>query len=353
MRLLMPRVETSIGIDVGSRCVKVAQASVRGGKIIRRRLASMDMPGNEGLTPAVAEKVAGLLARQGFTGQDVVLGVPPHLLRMEAVELPKVGGGAAHQLAEMEISRVTRLKNKTFEHGLWELPSPSRGGSAVHVMTVALPHADADKLCQPFLDAGLEVAALYPQVSAIASLVRQLLPADDQLQTIIDIGGEGTRLIILQRDNVLFHRAIPGVGLTPLEQTLRSELGVPQEVASHILRNVGTDTRSAEGLAPAASRIGRIFASMVEAIASELQLTQNYITHRYQQQTATTLLLIGGGAGVPGFAEMLSAATGREALVLIPGLFDAAGIAGTDADARSPTYLAALACALYGTEERS
>lgn len=352
MRLLMPRVETSIGIDVGSRCVKVAQASVRGGKIIRRRLASMDMPGNEGLTPAVAEKVAGLLARQGFTGQDVVLGVPPHLLRMEAVELPKVGGGAAHQLAEMEISRVTRLKNKTFEHGLWELPSPSRGGSAVHVMTVALPHADADKLCQPFLDAGLEVAALYPQVSAIASLVRQLLPADDQLQTIIDIGGEGTRLIILQRDNVLFHRAIPGVGLTPLEQTLRSELGVPQEVASHILRNVGTDAKCggscSGGIAHrqdfrehgGSDRVGTATDAKLHYAPLSTADRDDVIADRRRR----------GGAGVRGDAR---AATGREALVLIPGLFDAAGIAGTDADARSPTYLAALACALYGTEERS
>lgn len=351
MKMLSPTVRTAIAIDLGSRAIKVVQAWVKRGAVTRIAHAGMSFSGETAFSPAQAGQIAALLRRGGFAGRAVVIAVPPRLLRMEGLELPKVVPAAVPQLAEMEIGRVSRLRPKSFEHGLWELPMPSRGGSSMHVMSVALPHADADALVNPFLDAGLDVVAVVPQVSALASLVARILPDEDQLHTIIDIGAGGTRLIILQRGAVLFHRGIDNVGTSALQQSVQADLAVPDTVAAHILQQHGIGPSARDGLGASAARVQRRVAGMIETIAAELQLTQNYITHRYQQQTSSSLLLAGGGAAIPGFAEALGAATDRQSTILSPRSFS--NLLPPDSRDDSPATVAALAAALYTLGENS
>ena len=215
----------------------------------------------------------------------------------------------------------------------------------MHVMTAVLAHCDAEKLCAPLQSAGLEVVAICPQLSALAALAQRFVPENGQMHTLVDIGSSNTRLIILQDGKVLFHRTISGVGTAALEHAVEVELQVPAPVVRHLVCHVGTNGQKLEGIARAASRMRRIFDKLAESIATELQLTENYITHRYQQQTSADLFLLGGGAAAPGLSEALGTATRRRTNVMTP-----ASLHLECSDSDSPAYVPALACALYAME---
>ena len=97
------RADDRVDLDAGTRAIKILQADVRDGKILRCLTASMDAGSTDAAGASPAPRIAGLLRRRGFHGHNIVLAIPPHLLRMEAVELPKILPAAVHQLAEMEI----------------------------------------------------------------------------------------------------------------------------------------------------------------------------------------------------------------------------------------------------------
>src|ERR1700742_2839354 len=103
MRLIPFKLHTPIGVDIGSRCIKVVQAAMRGNDFARASLATM--PLEDGVVSLqAATDLAELLRRRKFIGRHVALAAPPELLKVEAVELPKVDTAALHRLAEMEIA---------------------------------------------------------------------------------------------------------------------------------------------------------------------------------------------------------------------------------------------------------
>src|SRR4051794_26368909 len=97
MRLLPAMQRTPIGLDIGTRCVKAAQARMRGKTITSVTTAVLDLPPETPFNAEHAAELQRLLRRRGFVGQTVAIGAGSHLLRIEAMELPPAKGAAALQ----------------------------------------------------------------------------------------------------------------------------------------------------------------------------------------------------------------------------------------------------------------
>src|SRR5205823_4093664 len=111
---------TPIGIDAGGRSIAAVQLDWSGGagpaitaaSIIARQPATPESPLSTTETAALEE----VLYRQGFTGRDVVVGIPDHALLTEVLELPPRSSGAPlEQLARMEIARTHKRDPASFE----------------------------------------------------------------------------------------------------------------------------------------------------------------------------------------------------------------------------------------------
>jgi type IV pilus assembly protein PilM len=346
MKLLQTSRRTLIGVDVGARSVKAVQARVRGQRVTQIVSAMMDLPADGAFDEAQAARFRGVLQRRGMAGQALAIGAASHLLRMEAMELPPAAGAAAlHQLAAVEMGRIARLKPGSFENGVWEIPAPARGGTTAHLMSAALPHAAADALVGPLMAAGFDVAAICPGPACLATLAGRLLTSDAALHAIVDVGWTSTRLLIVHGSQIVFHRTVQDSGVAMLRDEIVKEFKVPAEVAEHLLKEVGLKG-AGDMPAGAAHQLRRLLERAISTIAGELQLTQNYITHRYQQFSLDSLILCGGGAAIPGFPDALAAATKKSTVCLTPASFctsdptRAAPVAG-------PVATTALGIALY------
>jgi Tfp pilus assembly PilM family ATPase len=271
------------------------------------------------------------------------------MLRLESMELPPTtGAGALQQLASVELGRISRLKTGTFESGVWEIPAPARGGATCHVMAVALPHAAADTLVEPLLAAGLDVAAICPVPACLASAASKVVASASALHAIIDLGWSATRLLIVHGSQIVFQRTVQDSGLAALRTQVLEAFSCTPEIADHLLREVGHTAGSPHLPPDAAHQLRRVLDRAITTIAGELQLTQNYITHRYQQFTLDSLILCGGGAGIPGLAKALSEAASMPTVTLSPASLMAQP-PGDAASVSSPLTTIALGVALYAS----
>lgn len=351
MRWLHAKHYSPIGVDLGGRYLKIAQLTSAPNRIFCHALALMPNETPGAIAAAQIQQLCELLTRRGFRGTQVVIGIPTETLRVETLELPPTQGNLPlHQIAGIELARLTRLPPGSFTHGHWEIPAPARGGTATHALGVALPHAAADQIIAPFREVGLEVVALYPQMTSLAAGAARLVETNEGFLSVIDIGWGGTRLLVMQDGKLLFHRAISAVSLSALHHELGSTLQAPPEVVDHLLRNVGLDAQANTILNGDCSRLHRLLQRSVEVIAGELRLTQNYLSHQYQRTDSGSLLLTGGGAAVPGLAEALGGASGQRTMMLAPALLDPGADAQTRLLAERPIFMGAVANALYALE---
>lgn len=356
-------VRSPIGVDVGRRCINAVQLERPRGTAATpatgwRVAAATTVPrSSQRPVPDAAEvrQLTDTLERQGFTGTDIVLAAGAGLLA-SVLELPPLASAAPlEQIARMELARTHKCAPDSFEMGCWDLPAPARAQKATHVMAVALPHAAADEVLNAFEAEGLNVCGLDVRPCALARACAPLTDAAPTAITaitaILDLGWGTAELALLYHGAVIYGRTLADAGLGRLLEALCVRHRVEADVAGYLVAEVGLadkDKPSAAGDddAEIATDARGVIAAHVDAIAQELQASFAYATHQYADATVKRLLLVGGGAGMPGLAAHLAPSLGIEVCPAPPAALVDCGPRPNTACA-SPSLTAALGLSMY------
>jgi Tfp pilus assembly PilM family ATPase len=153
---------------------------------------------------------------------------------------------------------------------------------------------------------------------------------------------------------VIYTRPLAEAGIDRLRETIAERLKVDRKVAEFLLTRVGVarsvaaatpaDADTSEADVPPEARA--ILAGHFDGIAQELAASFAYAVHQYRDAAVSRLLMVGGGAAVPGAAEYLTRATSIAAAVAAPAALLAFDPALAELCA-SPALTAALGLALY------
>src|SRR3954469_22958163 len=159
-----------IGLDIGGRTIKAVQLVRAGGKWRLHAAVALPQPEvNQPIVPQTARYVREALFRHGFAGDRLVLAAPAKQLEGAVLELPPRSSGApVEQIARAELARGAKLESDPFEIECWDLPSPARAGTGTSVMAVAMRHADAAAILDPFEADGFKLVAIDTQAWALA-----------------------------------------------------------------------------------------------------------------------------------------------------------------------------------------
>ncbi len=367
-----------IGIDVGRRALKAVQLErVKGVTATHaeaqpqswRVAAAAILPRAEAAAGAPSEteirQLADALERKSFTGNDVVLTAPDGLL-CSVLELPPLSAGAPiGQIARIELARTHKCAPDSFEMGFWELPTLDRVQKSTSVMAVALPHAVCDPLLDRFDRERLNVCGVDVRSCAIARACAGLA-GDAGFNALVDLGARSAELVLLYKGAVIYTRSLAEAGMDPLRDAIAARLKVEREVAEFLLTRVGlahpeqakcrtggddAEAASADANADAAeadmpSEARAMITGHLDGIAQELAASFSYAVHQYRDAAVCRLLMVGGGAAVPGAASYLTQATGIEAVVASPAALGAFDPSLAELCA-SPALTAALGLALY------
>jgi len=302
-----------IGLDVGARRIKAVQLDASSGSLC----AAVVVPRIEASlapTPDEVARLSATLYRAGFMGTRIALAMPSEKLITQVMEFPRAAG-SFEQLARMELARSHRCSPDSLELGAWELASANRAGKSTQVMVIACKHEDSTPLLDLFEQQGMDVVSLQPRACALARATAQFTANEKSMSAILDFGWNAATLVLVHQGIVFYERKITEGGLGHLHRELCQRLNIDSAVADYVLEDVGLE-QSANQTAPPEAR--DVLVAHLESLISELLASFEYSSHQFGDSAPSQLLVIGGGAAVPGFVELLAIQSGIPSKAIAP-----------------------------------
>lgn len=305
-----------IGLDIGMRTCKALQL----GWAQQVRMAASfprTAPG-EAVSAEEVAHVAATLARMGFAGRDVILAAPDDELLSGILELPPRRSGAPlEQIARVELANMHGRQPGSFEMCCWDLPAVRGQKDGSQVMAVACPHETSEPLLDLFEQAELTVQALDLRNVALARACAAISSGPQEVTALLDVGWERAELILLYRDVILYERRIPEGGVKELSRLMQKKLGLDADAAeclSTFDNSLSTTTADPDLLNDRRRIIGEFGSALVE----ELSAPFAYASRQYEGAKVQRILLVGGGALVPGLVQRLAGELEVDAQVASP-----------------------------------
>ena len=348
---------TPIGLDVGTSHIKAVQ--LRNDGVRRTIKAATVFPRvaqDAALEQAEVKRIVEVLNRQGFSGRECVLAVPPADLMSETLELPPLSSGAPlNQIASVEMGRIHNCDPQTIELAFWPLPAPAsaRGKEVNSVMAVACATEDAEQMLEACEAEGLRVQALDSSGWALARACAPESIDSDGVSGILDIGWRCARLIVLYEGVIVYERRLADSGIESIHQKLDQREQDNPGVIDHIIREIGLARVDGELRARGSieAEVQEVLLDHCERMLTQLAASFSYVESNYTNAAARLLQLTGGGAAIPGLASQLAASTELDVNALAP-----AAVANCPpallGPCGEPALTQALGLALHGSEDR-
>ena len=220
-----------IGLDIGRRRIKAAQASIAAALAAGSARNANRRP----LEASELRRLAQAIHHGPFHGRSVVLAAPADKLISGILELPPRSSGAPiEQLAASELGRRHNADLATMEVASWDLPAPVRAAKGTYVMALGCPHADAEALLDLVENEGLSVAAVEPQATALARACEGLF-AGSGAGAVLDIGYASAQLVLVHQSIVVYHRNLPKCGVQSLARSVARSIGGDEALAESLL----------------------------------------------------------------------------------------------------------------------
>ncbi len=349
---------TIIGVDIGSRYVKAAQ-------VVGQRISAVWFPRASSEGPVEAFEIRHLaeaLQEGGLRGKSLVLAAPRKELLAGIMELPpRASGAPIDQLARSELARRHNADMNALEMACWDLPSPARAANRTYVMAVACPQASADNLLDTVEAEGLSAEAMDVHARAISRACMPLLSDVDQTAAILDVGWTSSRLVLLYCGTVVYERDLARSGVIALTRLAAPQRDGDTEEAERVLFTRGIEEPAPAGKTPGPAQaqpagtpthsVASPLAAQLGNMAGEVRTSLAYLVGQYPDSPVSRLLLVGGGACIPGLQQLLAEKLQLDVRVVNPS--DLGQCSGQAGGAYGPSLISAIGLAQYsGRAER-
>lgn len=346
---------SSVGLDLGSHTLKVAEL-VRAGDSVRiERVGTMPTPPgavSKGVAvdaDALAPTLRTLFQDAGIGSTRIATALGGQAAVIREVTVPAMPDADLAQAVAFEAERYLppgagevrceyRVVDRTSENGQLEL------------LLVATEKGLIDRQLAPLAMAGLTSDLMEVTPFSMARAVSPDPGHNGHPMMYVDLGAEGTDVLIVDEGRVRLARAIP-IGGDALTRAIADALGL-DTFAAEMLK-VERGRLVLEGEQPGESRAGEVHRAIlpvVERLTAELRRSLDFYRARLHGRPLSTVVLTGGTAKLGNVAPYLGAALGLRVEMGDP--FRACDVgAGVPATSRAdiaPVMAVAVGLALRG-----
>lgn len=358
-----------IGLDIDGRWFTAVQVSRQNGETcLEAALALPRLSDNWPPSPLEIQRLNDVLARHAFEGHRLCLAIPGRQLLTGMLDAPPVSSGAPiQQIARMELARIHKRDPASLELHCWELPTRQRGGaggdsrSLSNLMAAGAAIEDMLPLLDAFEHLHWDVHQLnirsWAMVRACASMCN-----DAPSTALLNIGWSCSKVALLHKGVVVYHRTLEEAGLSRLRARIQHELGCSAEAADFLLVQSGPVTGAAgapdhERQSHKSGEVSRSIAEHLAFIIQEVKDSCSYMSHQFADAKPRDLIIAGPGASVSGAVALLDrgldmqvrVATPAECLSMPPERLSKMDSARASAY-RNPALVVALGLALAGAD---
>ncbi|MEM4408763.1 MAG: type IV pilus assembly protein PilM [Candidatus Caldarchaeum sp.] len=307
--------EHLVGIDIGHSTIKLAQVEKRNQHLHIVSAYSLPTPSDaitEGMVKkpdAVASVIRRGLREGHISASGAVIGVSGSPVIVRSAQLPKMAETQLKKSIRYEASRYvpSSVEDSYVE---CEIVGPV-GENQMEVLIVACPKDMVESRVNAVESAGLEVEIV--DIDAFA-LHRALIQASQNSQwaektvAIVDVGGEGSHVSIIDEDTFALTRFIP-IGGKLLTNALANYFKVSDADAEQGKRELDLSILlTSEG--PMENAPLRVIQPLMDELVREVRRSINYFhsqsTDKGQERRVSEIILAGGASQMKGFAQYLS-----------------------------------------------
>ncbi len=281
-----------LGVDIGTANIKIAQVSHEKEPILEtygtvNMASQLGGKNNDEAISKVAETLKNLVKKAGVTTDSCVISFPNSAVFTSVLELPLMAEKEMQSAVEFEAKKYVPLALTEIDLS-WSVISENQAEKQSKILLTAVPKQITKNYMQVFEMAGLNPIA--GEIEALA-LIRSLVGNAPVNCVIIDIGAKATGLNILENGFLRLSRNL-SIGGDTITQKISDSLRVSFFRAEQFKKEfgVGSSTFIPETVKP-----------VLNLIKNEVkQLLVIYQTHNIK---VDKIILVGGGANLPGIAE--------------------------------------------------
>jgi len=300
-----------LGVDLGSRSVKLMQLSAAGDRVVDA--ARWDLPIDEPVNPErrdelIVEALGRVREGREFRGRRAALCLAADDLFVQNLRVAPAEGDELTKIVHFEAAG--RLPFPREEADLRYVEAMDvRHGDAVRreVILMACRRQRIERLLAIAERAELVPTAIDVEPGALLRCyTRQYRRDDDQQQTrmYVNVGSRHTVVLIARASHAMFVKYI-GCGAHDMDRAVASYLKIPVDDAVNLRRHNG-DRRSDQRDPEVTRSIVEAVRPVLEQLAAELALCVRYYSVTFRGQSVATTVL-GGGEANETLAEWLSA----------------------------------------------
>lgn len=283
-----------LGIDIGTTSIKIVQLTHSNGKHVLDTYGIVDVAfeiderqeANIQKTTAVLRQ---LLDKSGVTTKKVMASLPTSVVFTTVIDLPKMREDELQNALEFEAKKYIPLPLDQVT--LSWASAPSDDPEKNRVLITAVPNNVLKGYLRIFELSGLQPLAM--EIESL-SLMRALVGTDATATLLVDLGAKTTHLDIIEQGNLALTRTIP-VGGETITEKIASSLTISTARAEQFKKEFGMNQSPV---------IPEMIKPVLAGIKQEISQVQNI--YRARNKSFERIVLVGGGANLPGFADYLS-----------------------------------------------
>lgn len=338
----------SVGIDIGSSSVRAVEIVKKGKSFKVVRAAEVELPrgvvvaGEVRDTDTLALAVKQLWKEGKFKSKNVSFGLGGPQTLVRQVDLPWEPGDVFRESLPLRISADLPVdpEEMTLDYHPLEVFTNSADAQIQRALVVASVNIIAENIADSLVAAGLKIkrADFMPfaliRVAKLTAGDGSPVPEAQQpgeewdCEVIVDIGGQNTTIAIHHQGRPLFVRIV-SAGTEAITRALGDNIQVTFEVAEKLRRTLGIGSISNDEMISdpdlvditpaqinAAQYITNAMAgSLVQVVRESVEY---YLSASPNITGVSRVLLSGGGATLPGYAERVASELRAPTSILAP-----------------------------------
>jgi Tfp pilus assembly PilM family ATPase len=310
-----------IGVDIGTRTVKLAQAvrSADGVRLYQSAVVqrSTPWPDDDDLGLAApdqsAAEIRAALEYGQFAGRSAACLLPMNACELRGLNVPQGSDRERRAMIANELAEDWSTRSAAMEFDYWELnvdrEAPTVDGFNINVLAVARPWiARVAQDCQQSRLDCWAVDGGPPATARAVGLAANLRGAARALA--IDWGYSNVTLSIVGYDRALYVRRVQNCGFRRCLESIQAALGVSLDQAQHLASTEGVATadHDAAGRKEIREAITGAVADTIQTLVEQIRRTLQFVDLQRRHLRPTSVWLLGGGASLRNLCPYLSAA---------------------------------------------
>lgn len=305
----------SVGLDIGSKTIKVVELERSGEKFTLRSAGATafnapefeKMQDDREMEP-IANAIKKLMQDAHISGKDVHIALPENQVFTRVLKLPLLTNEEISSAVKWEAEEYIPipLKEAVLQYQLLERREVGNPPQVL-VLLIAAVRTIVEKYTHLLELAGLQVVGVETELLALS----RALSGYGKTIVLLDLGARSTDIAIVKEGLLFFSRSIPTAG-DALTRGVAQALGVTPAQAEEYKRTYGFTAGQLEEKVSASLR------PLLKVVVEEIKKSIHFYQMDMHGETPSVVVLSGGSAGLPGLPAELTKMLGLEVVIANP-----------------------------------